>query len=199
MRKSYKKRFTELYRIVWAILVIMVEEHFRGRSPDSCVMPPRFLCDEMLGRLARYLRAAGYDTLLASGGLPDREWLIAARASDRYFLTMDREVLNHKAAAGIAVLFPHGDLDKLARILDERFGIDWLARAFTRCLVDNSLLVPVTVAEHQLLPSVVDTTSALRCPQCQRLFWAGSHYRGMLARMTRWQAREWDKPDTPHS
>jgi uncharacterized protein with PIN domain len=29
---------------------------------------PRFLCDEMLGRLCRYLRAAGYDALLANNG-----------------------------------------------------------------------------------------------------------------------------------
>jgi len=37
--------------------------------------PPRFLCDEMLGRLCRYLRAAGYDALLANNGRSDRELL----------------------------------------------------------------------------------------------------------------------------
>jgi len=145
----------------------------------------------MLGRLARYLRAAGYDTRLASGGLPDRDWLIAARAEERYFLTMDREVLNHRAANGIAILLPHGDLDSLAHALDERFAIDWLDHAFTRCLVDNTLLVPASPAERQTLPVVAHAESALKCPYCQRVFWTGSHYQRMLARMTRWQAGEW--------
>src|SRR6185295_6895869 len=108
----------------------------------------------MLGRLARYLRAAGYDTRLASGGLPDRDWLIAARVEERYFLTMDREILNHRAANGVAILLPHGDLDTLARTIDERFAIDWLDRAFTRCLVDNTPLVPASDAERQTLPAV---------------------------------------------
>jgi len=33
---------------------------------------PRLLCDEMLGRLCRYMRAAGYDALLANGGRSPR-------------------------------------------------------------------------------------------------------------------------------
>jgi uncharacterized protein with PIN domain len=154
-------------------------------------MQPRFLCDEMLGRLARYLRAAGYDTMLASGGRPDREWLVVARIEERYFLTLDREVLYHRAASGVAILLPHGSLDTLARALDDRFAIDWLDRAFTRCLVDNTPLVPATVVERQSLPAFVEAASALKCPCCNRIFWTGSHYRRMLARMTRWQAGEW--------
>ena len=32
----------------------------------------RLLCDEMLARLGRWLRAAGYDTEIATGGASDR-------------------------------------------------------------------------------------------------------------------------------
>ena len=35
----------------------------------------RFLCDEMLVKLARLLRAAGYDTYLAAGGEKDEQLL----------------------------------------------------------------------------------------------------------------------------
>ena len=41
---------------------------------------PRFLCDEMLGRLCRYLRAAGYDALFARNGAGDAELLRQCRA-----------------------------------------------------------------------------------------------------------------------
>ena len=70
---------------------------------------PCFLCDEMLGRLARYLRAAGYDTMLATGGTADRDLLHLAAAEARYFLTLDRAIPQHKASAGIVFLLPNGD------------------------------------------------------------------------------------------
>ena len=57
---------------------------------------PRFLCDEMLGRLCRYLRAAGYDALLANGGRGDGELLRQCREEGRYFLTQDQLVQEHR-------------------------------------------------------------------------------------------------------
>jgi len=59
---------------------------------------PSFLCDEMLGRLCRYLRAAGYDALLANGGRSDADLLRQCGEEGRYFLTQDRLVQEHKAA-----------------------------------------------------------------------------------------------------
>ena len=52
----------------------------------------RFLCDEMLHGLGRWLRAAGYDTVIADGGLSDRA--VAARCTDehRVLLTKDRHL-----------------------------------------------------------------------------------------------------------
>jgi uncharacterized protein len=37
----------------------------------------RFLCDEMLRGLGRWLRAAGYDTVIADGGIAN--WMPASR------------------------------------------------------------------------------------------------------------------------
>jgi hypothetical protein len=53
---------------------------------------PRFLCDEMLHGLGRWLRAAGYDTVIATRGLSDRE--LAARCAEerRVLLTKDRHL-----------------------------------------------------------------------------------------------------------
>lgn len=152
--------------------------------------PPRFLCDEMLGRLCRYLRAAGYDSLLASGGNHDREWLRQCRDEGRYFLTQDRLVREHKAARGVAVILPQGDIDQLALLLGAHFHLDWVNHAFTRCLVDNSPLQTADAASLKRVPA-----DALRpnepvssCPACGRVYWRGSHYKRMRARLARWQA-----------
>ncbi|MBS1191522.1 MAG: hypothetical protein H6R10_3314 [Rhodocyclaceae bacterium] len=141
----------------------------------------------MLGRLARYLRAAGYDTELAAGGAPDRDLVRQAAEEGRYFLTCDRLILEHRAGNGLVCFLPHGHLDKLARQVGERFGIDWLARAFTRCLMDNTPLVPTQSHHHPDLPPDLAGRDIMRCPACQRVYWDGSHSRRMRARLEEWQ------------
>lgn len=63
----------------------------------------RFYCDEMLARLARLLRAAGYDTLLSEGGEQDAAMAGRARAEGRVLVTRDRE-LAARAAPGSVLL-----------------------------------------------------------------------------------------------
>lgn len=151
---------------------------------------PRFLCDEMLGRLCRYLRAAGYDALLANGGRSDAELLRQCREEGRYFLTQDQLIEEHKAARGVALLLPQGDLDHLAAALGAHLELDWLAHSFTRCLEDNT---PLAAADTEALARV--PADALRpdeplchCPMCGRVYWRGSHYKRMRAKLTAWQA-----------
>lgn len=162
------------------------------RIDDECQQAPgvsaepRFLCDEMLGRLARYLRAAGYDTLLASEGRSDSELLRRANAEGRWFLTRDRRVLEHNSARKVAVLLPPGDLNHLAQTITGHFHLDWMKKAFTRCLVDNALLLPAQPAHGGKLPKDVPVSHALHCPECGRMYWAGSHHRRMRERLKEW-------------
>lgn len=151
---------------------------------------PRFLCDEMLGRLCRYLRAAGYDAVQAAGGHHDRQWLQQCRAEGRYFLTQDQLVSEHKAARDVALILPQGDLDRLAAWLGAHFRLDWLGQSFTRCIVDNA---PLQAADAQALErapadAVRPGEPLARCPECGRVYWRGSHYRRMRSRLAQWQA-----------
>ncbi len=150
---------------------------------------PRFLCDEMLGSLCRYLRAAGYDTQLAQGGASDAELLRQARAEGRHFLTRDALVREHHAARGVALILPHESLDRLAARVGEEYRLDWLAHAFSRCLLDNTPLVPAGKTDIARAPA-----DAIRpgeplycCPACGRIYWRGSHYRRMRGRLAGWQ------------
>src|SRR5512146_212299 len=153
-------------------------------------LPPRFLCDEMLGRLCRYLRAAGYDTLFANNGNPDRDLLQQCHDEGRYFLTQDQLVREHKAARDIALILPQGDIDQLAALLRARFQIDWLSRAFTRCLEDNTLLLPADEEAAARVPADARSPGEPLsvCPTCGRVYWQGSHYKRMRARLAKWQA-----------
>lgn len=149
----------------------------------------RFLCDVMLARFARYLRAAGHDTLLAGNTQPDSAIVAHAAREERWLLTVDRGIMAHKAAAGRVLLLPHGSLDAQAATVSAAFGLDWLERSFTRCLVDNALLGTANSAQLATVPEAVRATGTevYACPHCGRLYWHGTHTRRMREQLTRWQ------------
>ncbi len=151
---------------------------------------PRFLCDEMLGRLCRYLRAAGFDTLCASNGQPDCDLLRQCHEEGRHFLTQDQLIREHRAAQDIAFILPQGDVDHLAKLIAAHYKLDWLSHAFTRCLEDNTLLLPADAAALQRVPLDARRPDEpfKHCPACGRVYWRGSHYKRMHARLIRWQA-----------
>ena len=135
----------------------------------------RFACDEMLGRLARLLRAAGYDTSLAEPGTPDREVLARARTEGRLLLTRDRHLA--ETAAPDSVLVSADDPDQQAVAIGRAHGLDWLYAPFSRCLMDNTLLRCASEAEIATMPEAARGRDGAfhACPSCGRLYWPGSH------------------------
>ncbi len=67
-------------------------------------MEMRFLCDEMLHGLGRWLRAAGYDSRIAEMGAADADLLRQALSEGRLLLSGDRKLLEYRGA-GRAVLW----------------------------------------------------------------------------------------------
>jgi uncharacterized protein with PIN domain len=88
----------------------------------------------MLHGLGRWLRAAGYDTVIAEGGIPDRELATRCAGEDRVLLTKDRHLA--ATAAGIApvVLVQGNGIDEIARTLRAALDIDWQHAPFSRCM-----------------------------------------------------------------
>ena len=149
----------------------------------------RFLCDEMLRGLGRWLRAAGYDTVIAEGGLPDRALAKRCAEEDRVLLTKDRDLAATVADSAPVVLVPGDGIDEAARTLRTALGIDWQHAPFTRCLVDNR---PLEKAPPDLATRVPERSRAVDgplqvCPECGRLYWPGGHVRRMQQRLAAWQ------------
>lgn len=141
---------------------------------------PRFAADAHLGRLARYLRFAGFDTLWDNGW---EDALLAATAGDdgRIVLTHDRALLMHKAvSAGFFVR----DRNPLAQLADvaHRYALDLAANRTARCLECNDVLMPVEKreVEARLLEGTRAAFDAFwQCAGCRRVFWRGSHWKRM--------------------
>lgn len=149
----------------------------------------RFLCDEMLQGLGRWLRAAGYDTFIERGATPDRLLLERAVRERRYLVTRDRKLVEHRAAPGIVVLLRGNSLDCCIQELGTRLPVDWLHRPFTRCMLCNRPLLPIPPESRQALPADLQSRAqaVVSCPCCGRWYWEGAHVRRMRARLARWR------------
>lgn len=145
----------------------------------------KFLCDEMLGSLARWLRAAGYDAAQAAPGAPDRDLVEQALRERRVLLTRDRALLDIKGADAVTHFLDNGDMDSWARQLRLELDVNWLIAPFTRCLVCNVDLVDAGAEALARMP--VDSQNGpgpfRECPKCHRGYWPGSHVKRMTRRL----------------
>jgi len=151
----------------------------------------RLMCDEMLASLARWLRAAGYDTALAEPGTADTDILRACIAEGRILISRDRLLVAAARDRIQAVLLGDGSLDDHAQALAQELGLDWGAAPFTRCLIDNSLLRAANETEIEAVPAPFRTMEGevRTCPQCTRTYWPGGHVRRMRQRLELWRTR----------
>jgi uncharacterized protein with PIN domain len=142
----------------------------------------RFAADSHLGRLARYLRFAGFDTLW-DNGWDDANLVAVAGMEGRIVLSRDRALLMHKALLAGCYL---RDKEPLAQLSDvaSRYALDLCGKQTGRCLECNTplLSVPKEEVAAQLLPGTLEGFDVFwRCPDCSRVFWQGSHWKRMRA------------------
>ena len=145
----------------------------------------------MLALLARWLRAAGYDTALARPGTADASILAQCIDEDRVLISRDRSLVGTSRERIAAVLLASDRLEGHARELTRTIGIDWTFAPFTRCMADNRLLRAATTEELANVPeffreSPIDVRA---CPECRRIYWPGGHVRRMRAQLELWRTK----------
>lgn len=150
----------------------------------------KFLCDAMLGGLAKWLRAAGYDTYYAREGTDtsDRSLTQKALEEGRALLTGDRGFLERKPVRDgrVALLVvPHMPVEDQLRLVARSFGLKWLQ---SRCMERNRELdvAPLEAVSDQVPPGVIRAYEKFfRCLGCGRVFWHGSHWERIGGRLGR--------------
>jgi uncharacterized protein len=146
----------------------------------------RLACDAMLGSLARWLRAAGYDSAWQPG-IADWDLIRLTLKERRTLLTSDTGIFR----VGIvrdgevpALFVPHGltTQEQLAFVLAKLH----LPLREPRCMGCGGRLVAVArqaVREREPPRSFEGHAEFWECERCCRVFWKGTHWQGIAARL----------------
>ena len=150
----------------------------------------RFLCDAMLGGLAKWLRAAGYDTYYASEGTDVSDGTLTRKALEegRVLLSGDGGFLERRPVRDGELPFvrvPARPVEEQLGMVAERFD---LVRRESRCMECNGRLDTVSPGAivNRVPPGVArDHEEFFLCRGCGRVFWRGSHWERIGARLAR--------------
>jgi uncharacterized protein with PIN domain len=141
--------------------------------------PPRFLLDNHLGRLARYLRLLGFDTLYFNNSYDDVQLAQMAQDIDCILLSRDRGLLKRSQVV-------HGfclrskESKQQARDVLQRYQLYDQIRPWRRCLRCNGPLQPV--AKEEIMDRLEPMTKLYYhdfqiCADCTQIYWQGSHFK----------------------
>ena len=146
-----------------------------------------FVADSMLGRLARWLRALGYDTLY-DASWEDEALVRIAHQEGRLLLTRDG-ALAQRAGAQAILIESEVLVEQLAQL---KATVNVRAVApFSRCLCCNAVVRPISPwAVRERVPAYVYATQSafFICPSCGRIYWPGTHWERMRAHISAWEA-----------
>ena len=149
-------------------------------------MEARFIADSTLGRLAKWLRVMGYDTICQS--FYRKDTITELVREGRILLYRQQATVTHYPSS---LLIRSDHLKAQLHEMEDKGAITPdRSRWFSRCLICNMLLEEAdpTVARQNVPEHVIyQSPSVIRfCPSCSRHFWPGSHRERMSRQLEEW-------------
>ena len=130
----------------------------------------------MLGRLARWLRILGYDTLYDSQ-FSDDDLFFKAHQQKRILLTRDSELARRMNPQYCFFIVDNSVRNQVKQVV-EHFGLNTEDYLFSRCTLCNSIIEPIAknAAKDRVPDFVYESTDQFYyCKNCDKIYWAGSH------------------------
>jgi uncharacterized protein with PIN domain len=158
-------------------------------ATGAAELPVRLVADAMLGRLARWLRSLGYDTLYDTAW-DDAALARLARAEGRLLLTRDRQLAARRGLRSLLVASDYV-VEQLEQVLAVLPRTD--AASLGRCRACNGLLEEVdrTSVERRVPEYVWENHSDFAlCRGCGRIYWQGAQYTRLRERLLLSRKRE---------
>jgi uncharacterized protein len=145
----------------------------------------KFICDDNLGKLAKYLRIMGFDTCFREN-IDNSKLLRLADAEQRFLLTRDHHLLARSHPFGMLVLEddePLKQLEKTIQALSLKINASLL---FARCSQCNVICREIDKSQivAEVWPYILKTQEIIsQCPSCKRYYWKGTHYQRLVKKL----------------
>lgn len=130
----------------------------------------------MLGRLARWLRILGYDTLY-NPNFSDDDLFFKAHQEKRVLLTRDLQLARRMNPNYCFFVTEHLVRDQVRQVVSN-FNLDFKDHIFTRCTLCNEVvtLMPKSSVKDKVPDFVYQNIEEFYyCKICDKIYWAGSH------------------------
>lgn len=144
----------------------------------------KFIADNNVGKLAKWLRVIGYDTLFFDEK-DDGKLIKIAVKEDRTILTRDTQIMERRLVASgklKAILIKQDDPKAQLQEVVAKLNLDYHSNPFSLCLECNQPLMPKSREEvRDLVPPYVFKTQDhyMECLVCHRIYWQGTHWQRM--------------------
>ena len=152
-------------------------------------MEPKFVVDVNVGRLAKWLRAMGYDALFVRD-IDDGGLVRIAQREGRIILTKDRHLLERRVVTSgqVRAVLVRGDhfVEQLQQVVAQ-LDLD-ATNDFSRCIECNMAIKNREKEEvrDRVPPYVFQTQDEFKeCPGCGKVYWRGTHWRNMKRELAR--------------
>ncbi len=140
-----------------------------------------FYIDAMLGRLARFLRLLGYDSLYRRSDEDEQDFVRRAKEENRVIVTRSSNVLNKAKKQGVKAISVEGtDIVTILKSLSSSLHISLEVNPEnSRCSLCNGELREIDKSE---VLSIVPEGSAKYhnrfwiCTKCGQVYWIGRHW-----------------------
>jgi len=148
----------------------------------------KFIVDNNVGKLAKWLRIMGYDTLFFNGR-DDSHMIATALAEDRVIITRDTQIMKRRLVTSgqlKAILIKEDQAEQQLRQVVDTLKLDCHFRPFALCLECNQPLLERSKQQvKDLVPPYVFQTQSqyMVCPACQRIYWRGTHWQAMTKKL----------------
>lgn len=146
----------------------------------------RFMTDVNVAKLSPLLRMAGFDAICIPG-LDDTAIAGTAVQQNRILLSRDRGLLKRKIIIHGHLVRAHMPEEQLREVI-HFYGLRDRTQPFCRCMSCNGVLKEIEKEKisHRLEPLTRKYYHTFyHCPDCDKIYWSGSHKSGMIQLLSR--------------
>lgn len=152
---------------------------------DVPLRDTRFILDVHLGKLAKYLRMLGFDTLYHNK-MDDPELAMISNNTKRILLTRDRGLLMRRKVERGVFIRNNEPFDQCLEVIEKLDLLD-AVHPFSRCMLCNENIITIKRNQPEfeeiegLIPTKVKKwhTEYYYCKSCHKAYWKGSHFNRM--------------------